>query len=50
MQVHNRINPPEKLKTRGFDPAERVGFEPTLPYGKRALQARALGQTMRPLQ
>jgi hypothetical protein len=29
--------------------AERVGFEPTLPYGKRALQARALGQTMRPL-
>ena len=29
--------------------AERVGFEPTEPYGSRALQARALGQTMRPL-
>ena len=31
-------------------PAERVGFEPTEPCGSRALQARALGQTMRPLQ
>ena len=28
-----------------FNLAERVGFEPTLPCGKRALQARALGQT-----
>ena len=29
--------------------AERVGFEPTNPFGLRALQARALGQAMRPL-
>jgi hypothetical protein len=32
-----------------LDVAERVGFEPTIPKGIRALQARALGQTMRPL-
>ena len=30
--------------------AERVGFEPTEPCGSRALQARALDRTMRPLQ
>ena len=30
--------------------AERVGFEPTVPFGTRALQARALGRTMLPLQ
>ena len=30
--------------------AERVGFEPTIPFGIRALQARALDQTMRPLR
>ena len=30
--------------------AEREGFEPSLPFGKRALQARALDRTMRPLQ
>jgi hypothetical protein len=29
--------------------AERVGFEPTVPCGTRALQARALGRTMQPL-
>ncbi len=29
--------------------AERVGFEPTIPKGIRALQARALDRTMRPL-
>ena len=29
--------------------AEREGFEPSLPFGKRALQARALDRTMRPL-
>ena len=29
--------------------AERVGFEPTIPFGIRALQARALGRTMQPL-
>ena len=32
-----------------FYPAERVGFEPTVPCGTRALQARALGRTMLPL-
>ncbi len=30
--------------------AERVGFEPTEPEGSRALQARAFGRTMQPLQ
>ena len=30
--------------------AERVGFEPTFPCGKHALQACALSQTTRPLQ
>ena len=30
--------------------AERVGFEPTVPRGTRALQARAFGRTMLPLQ
>ena len=30
--------------------AERVGFEPTEPFGSRALQARALGQTTQPLR
>jgi len=30
--------------------AERVGFEPTIPCGIRALQARALGRTTQPLQ
>jgi hypothetical protein len=30
--------------------AERAGFEPALPFGKRALQARALGQTTLPLR
>lgn len=29
----------------GVSLAEREGFEPSLPCGKRALQARALGQT-----
>ena len=29
--------------------AEREGFEPSNPFGLRAFQARALGQTMRPL-
>jgi hypothetical protein len=29
--------------------AERVGFEPTEPFGSRALQARALDQTTQPL-
>src|SRR3972149_2884560 len=29
--------------------AERVGFEPTEPFGSRALQARALDQTTLPL-
>src|SRR3972149_1431743 len=29
--------------------AEREGFEPSIPCGIRAFQARALGQTMRPL-
>ena len=29
--------------------AERVGFEPTVPCGTRALQARALGRTTLPL-
>ena len=29
--------------------AERQGFEPWIPEGIRALQARALGRTMRPL-
>ena len=33
------------LKTK----AERVGFEPTVPYGTRALQARAISRTTRPL-
>ena len=32
-----------------FFPAERVGFEPTVPRGTHALQARALGRTMLPL-
>ena len=32
-----------------FSKAEREGFEPSIPEGIRALQARALGQTMRPL-
>ena len=32
------------------DNAERVGFEPTLPCGKHALQACALGQTTLPLR
>jgi hypothetical protein len=30
--------------------AERVGFEPTEPFGSRALQARALDQTTLPLR
>ena len=30
--------------------AEREGFEPSEPFGSRALQARALGRTMLPLQ
>jgi hypothetical protein len=30
--------------------AERVGFEPTLPCGKHALQACALGRTTLPLR
>jgi hypothetical protein len=30
--------------------AERVGFEPTEPFGSHALQACALGQTTQPLQ
>ncbi len=32
------------------DVAERVGFEPTEPEGSRALQARAVNQTMQPLR
>lgn len=30
--------------------AERKGFEPLIPFGIRAFQARALGQTTLPLQ
>lgn len=30
--------------------AERKGFEPLIPCGIRALQARALGQTTQPLR
>ena len=30
--------------------AERAGFEPAEPFGSRALQARALGQTTQPLR
>lgn len=30
--------------------AEREGFEPSVPCGTRALQARAISQTTRPLQ
>lgn len=30
--------------------AEREGFEPSRAFALRAFQARALGQTMRPLQ
>ncbi len=30
--------------------AERAGFEPAVPFGTRALQARALGRTTLPLQ
>ncbi len=33
-----------------FNLAERVGFEPTSPFGKHAFQACALSQTTRPLQ
>ena len=36
-------------RTLGGFKAEGVGFEPTIPCGIRALQARALGRTMRPL-
>lgn len=36
------------MKTHDFQ-AEREGFEPSKPFGLRAFQARALGQTMRPL-
>ncbi len=38
------------LRLTAVSQAERVGFEPTEPCGSRALQARALGQTMQPLQ
>ena len=38
------------LKSRFLNMAERMGFEPMEPFGSRALQARALGQTMLPLQ
>lgn len=30
--------------------AERAGFEPAIPFGTHALQACALGRTMRPLR
>ncbi len=33
-----------------FFQAERKGFEPSIPCGIRAFQARALGQTTLPLQ
>jgi hypothetical protein len=39
----------EKDTTCVVPKAERVGFEPTEPFGSRALQARALGQTTQPL-
>ena len=39
----------KKTSGKAFQ-AERVGFEPTVPCGTRALQARALGQTTLPLQ
>ena len=42
--VTNKKDPIQGLQ------AERVGFEPTIPFGIRALQARALGRTMQPLQ
>lgn len=32
-----------------FSVAERKGFEPLIPFGIRAFQARALGQTTLPL-
>ncbi len=35
--------------TGAFSLAEREGFEPSEPFGSRALQARALGRTMQPL-
>ena len=40
----------EDFQKKSRNKAERVGFEPTVPYGTRALQARALSQTMRPLR
>ncbi len=42
--IHIKQKDPERVSK-----AERVGFEPTVPYGTRALQARALGRTMQPL-
>ena len=35
-----RVNPPKGFKSK----AERAGFEPAVPCGTRAFQARALGQ------
>ncbi len=42
--------PPNKKAPIRGPGAERVGFEPTEPFGSRALQARALGQTTLPLR
>ena len=43
--THSKNTPEYIVKNQ----AERVGFEPTVPCGTRALQARALGQTTLPL-
>jgi hypothetical protein len=47
------VYPPVKEKPAHFQGwllAERAGFEPALPCGKRAFLARALGQTTLPLR
>jgi hypothetical protein len=59
--AHHRVEPDPRGESRTGLPvgkprasismvAERVGFEPTEPFGSRALQARALGQTTQPLR
>ena len=40
----------ELVPVHDFTVAERKGFEPLIPCGIRALQARALGQTTQPLR
>jgi hypothetical protein len=44
--IGTRLNQKTTRSKRVVFSAERVGFEPTVPYGTRALQARALGRTM----